>query len=113
MPCDPRRLPKITGTRVDAWLWRYYGCPRRATRGGIGRLGCGPVAVRGGAALLVVGVDLVLDACPSATSLLRRLLSRTGLGSLHLLVTGARRCAGALYGSQDDFIFDLIILYVL
>ena len=68
---------------------------------------------RGAAALLVVGVDLVLDACPSAPSLLRRLFCRTGLGSLHLLVTGARRCAGALYGSQDDFIFDLIILYVL
>ena len=65
------------------------------------------------ATLLVVGVDLVLDACPSAPSRLRRLLSRTGLGSLRLLVTGARRCAGALYGSKDDFIFDLIILYVL
>ena len=65
---------------------------------------------RSGAPLLVVGVDLVLDACPSAPSLLRRLLSRTGLGSLHLLVTGARRCAGALYGSQYDFIFDLMIL---
>ena len=68
---------------------------------------------RSGAPLLVVGVDLVLDACPSATSLLRRLLSRTGLGSLHLLVTGARRCAGALYRSQGEFIFDLMILCVL
>ena len=51
MPCDPRRLPKITGTRVDAWLWRFYGSSLIATRGGIGRLGCGPVVVRGGAAL--------------------------------------------------------------
>ena len=68
---------------------------------------------RGGAALLVVGVDLVLDACPSAPSLLRRFLSRTGLGSLHLLVTGARRRAGALYSSQGDFIFDIMILCVL
>ena len=41
------------------------------------------------ATLLVVGVDLVLDACPSAPSLLRRFLCRTGLGSLHLLVTDA------------------------
>ena len=65
------------------------------------------------ATLLVVGVDLVLDACPSAPSLLRRLFCRTGLGSLHLLVTGARRCAGALYSSQGYSIFDLIILYIL
>ena len=64
---------------------------------------------RSGAPLLVVGVDLVLDACPSAPSLLRRLFCRTGLGSLHLLVTGARRHAGALYSSQSYFIFDLII----
>ena len=68
---------------------------------------------RGAAALLVVGVDLVLDACPSAPSLLRRLFCRTGLGSLHLLVTGARRCAGALYRSQGEFIFDLMVLCVL
>ena len=68
---------------------------------------------RSGAPLLVVGVDLVLDACPSAPSLLRRLFCRTGLGSLHLLVTGARRHAGALYSSQGYFIFDLIILYIL
>ena len=64
---------------------------------------------RSGAPLLVVGVDLVLGAGPSAPSLLRRLVSRTGLGSLHLLVTGARRCAGALYNSQCDFIFNLIV----
>ena len=68
---------------------------------------------RSGAPLLVVGVDLVLDACPSAPSLLRRFLSRTGLGSLHLLVTGARRCAGALYSPQGDFIFHMIVLYIL
>ena len=52
---------------------------------------------------LFVGGGLVLDACPSAPSRLRRLLSRTGLGSLHLLVTGARRCAGALYSVQVQF----------
>ena len=57
------------------------------------------------ATLLVVGVDLLLDACPSAPSLLRRLLSRTGLGSLHLLVTGAA-LRGCLVQVQGQFIFN-------
>ena len=90
MPCDPRRLPKITGTRVDAWLWRYYGCPRRATRGGIGRLSCD---CGGGAALLVVCPVSFLDVCAGTASRGVVRFLRTGSA---LLLRGARRarCPG-------------------
>ena len=35
----------MTGTRAGPWLWLLYCCVPVGTRGGIGRLGCGPVVV--------------------------------------------------------------------
>ena len=110
----PASEPSYSGTaaasarRSSSTLFTLSGGVRVPLRGVLPG-----VVRRGAAALLVVGVDLVLDACPSAPSLLRRLFCRTGLGSLHLLVTGARRCAGALCSSQSDFIFHVIVLYIL
>ena len=40
------RKANMTGTRAGPWLWLLYCCVPVGTRGGIGRLGCGPVAVR-------------------------------------------------------------------
>ena len=72
--------------RVDAWWWRYYGSSWRATRGGIGRLGCGPVAVRRRGLACPVVVSC-LDACGYCS--LRRSLPAHGLG------IGIARRAGA------------------